>query len=263
VCVGDNVEFLNSTTGASYYLWDFGDGNTSTEFQPEHQYAAGGQYTVQLVGYDNELCITADTVEVEITIVPDVFPEIQNDVTICSGETTQLFADGSANLHWLYDITLSDINVQNPIAQPSVTTTYYVVDENECDAETLSVVVEVSSIDVNASNDTSLCIGQSAVLFASGGLIYEWSPIDFLNNPNIANPTSSPTENIDYTVTATNEDGCSDEQLVSIVVFNETPGGQIYQPLTVCEGDQVQLQAESANAWSWSLEPDMTACSSM
>jgi len=252
VCAGDNVEFLNSTTGASYYLWDFGDGNTSTEFQPEHQYAAGGQYTVQLVGYDNELCITADTVEVEITIVPDVFPEIQNDVTICSGETTQLFADGSANLHWLYDITLSDINVQNPIAQPSVTTTYYVVDENECDAETLSVVVEVSSIDVNASNDTSLCIGQSAVLFASGGLIYEWSPIDFLNNPNIANPTSSPTENIDYTVTATNEDGCSDEQLVSIVVFNETPGGQIYQPLTVCEGDQVQLQAESANAWSWS-----------
>ena len=251
VCVGDNVEFINSTTGATNYIWDFGDGTTSSEIQPTHQYLNGGTYTVQLVGYDNELCVTADTVEVEIVIIPDVAPVVQDDVVICQGETTQLSAEGSENLHWLYDITLSDISLPNPIADPSVTTTYYVVDENECDAETLNVVVEVSVLDINVSNDTSLCVGQSADLSAAGGVNYAWSPADYLDNPSAAQPTSAPQQSIDYIVTVTNEYGCSDEAEISIVVFDNVPGGQSYLPLTVCEGESVQLQAEPASAWNW------------
>jgi gliding motility-associated-like protein len=251
VCVDDMVEFVNTTSGATNYLWDFGDGTTSSEIQPTHQYSSGGVYTVRLIGFDNELCVTADTVEVEITIIPDVFPEIQDDVVICSGETVQLIAEGSDNLHWLYDITLSDITIPTPVAQPAVTTTYYVVDENECDAETLSVVVEVSVINTSASNDTSLCVGQSADLFAAGGLSYVWSPADFLDDAAVAMPTATPTESIDYTVTVTNQDGCSNEEVVSILVFEEIPGGQNYPALTICEGEQVQLQAEPGSAWSW------------
>jgi gliding motility-associated-like protein len=251
VCVGDNVEFVNTTVGAANYLWDFGDGTTSTEAQPVHQFEQGGQYTIQLVGYDNALCVTADTAQVEITIIPNVSPDIQEDVVICSGETTQLSAVGSENLHWLYDITLSDVNIPNPIAQPSVTTTYYVVDENECDAETLSVVVEVSIIDLNVSNDTALCVGQAATLLATGAVNYTWSPFDFLDDPFSNAPTSSPLTSIEYTLEATNEFGCTDEATLSIDVFNNVPGGQIYQPLQVCEGSEVQLQAEPGSAWFW------------
>jgi gliding motility-associated-like protein len=125
------------------------------------------------------------------------------------------------------------------------------VDENECDAETLSVVVEVSVINTSASNDTSLCVGQSADLFAAGGLSYVWSPADFLDDAAVAMPTATPTESIDYTVTITNQDGCSNEEVVSILVFEEIPGGQNYPALTICEGEQVQLQAEPGSAWSW------------
>ncbi|OFX28023.1 MAG: hypothetical protein A2033_14620 [Bacteroidetes bacterium GWA2_31_9] len=42
------VQFVNSTVDASSYLWDFGDGNTSTEFNPTHIYDALGTYTVSL-----------------------------------------------------------------------------------------------------------------------------------------------------------------------------------------------------------------------
>jgi len=251
LCVGDDVEFVNTTEGAANYLWDFGDGTTSNESQPVHQYEEGGQYTIQLVGYDNALCVTADTAEVEITVIPDVSPTVQDDVVICLGELTQLSADGSENLHWLYDITLSDVNVPNPQAQPSVTTTYYVVDENECDAETLSVVVEVSVLNLNVSNDTSLCVGQSALLSADGAINYVWSPIDFLDDPFSNAPTSSPTESIEYTIEATNEYGCADAATISINVFNSVPGGLSYTPLEVCEGREVQLQAEPGNAWQW------------
>lgn len=43
-----NVQFVNRSVGAISYLWDFGDGKTSTEENPLHVYAAPGLYTVTL-----------------------------------------------------------------------------------------------------------------------------------------------------------------------------------------------------------------------
>ncbi|MCO5274735.1 MAG: PKD domain-containing protein [Flavobacteriales bacterium] len=40
--------FTDQSTGASGWLWDFGDGNTSTEQHPVHTYAANGTYNVCL-----------------------------------------------------------------------------------------------------------------------------------------------------------------------------------------------------------------------
>lgn len=42
------VDFTNNSTNATIYLWDFGDGNTSTENNPTHTYATGGTYMVNL-----------------------------------------------------------------------------------------------------------------------------------------------------------------------------------------------------------------------
>ncbi len=40
--------FTNQSTGASQYLWEFGDGSTSFETNPSHTYVRSGQYTVSL-----------------------------------------------------------------------------------------------------------------------------------------------------------------------------------------------------------------------
>ncbi|MEM9933114.1 MAG: PKD domain-containing protein [Bacteroidota bacterium] len=48
-CIGNPVPFVNESQGDSLsYLWDFGDGNTSTEANPEHIYTRNGTYTVSL-----------------------------------------------------------------------------------------------------------------------------------------------------------------------------------------------------------------------
>lgn len=44
--------FYNSSTGLKNYLWQFGDGATSTENDPTHRYNAAGKYTATLTGYD-------------------------------------------------------------------------------------------------------------------------------------------------------------------------------------------------------------------
>ncbi|WP_423127949.1 PKD domain-containing protein [Gaoshiqia sp. Z1-71] len=62
--------FSNSSRGASFYYWDFGDGNGySDEFEPQYAYEHVGWFTVQLVAENEELC--TDTVSRRLLVAPD------------------------------------------------------------------------------------------------------------------------------------------------------------------------------------------------
>lgn len=56
------IQFDNLSTGASTFVWDFGDGNTSTSFNPQHTYQMDSVFLVSLVadnGYNT--CPSTDT----------------------------------------------------------------------------------------------------------------------------------------------------------------------------------------------------------
>jgi hypothetical protein len=59
------VEFANTSAYASSFVWDFGDGETSTEISPVHTYINPGTYTVQLIA---TACERADTAVSVITV---------------------------------------------------------------------------------------------------------------------------------------------------------------------------------------------------
>ncbi len=69
----NEVSFSNSSDNASNYLWNFGDGDTSTDENPTHTYSNLGQYIVALTAYQGEcsttynyvLVVEASTVAVE------------------------------------------------------------------------------------------------------------------------------------------------------------------------------------------------------
>lgn len=42
------IQFINLSSNADSYSWDYGDGTTSTEVNPNHLYTTGGTYTVRL-----------------------------------------------------------------------------------------------------------------------------------------------------------------------------------------------------------------------
>jgi PKD repeat protein len=48
------VQFLNNSTNATSYTWNFGDGNTSTSANPSHTYATGGDFTVVLTATNGD-----------------------------------------------------------------------------------------------------------------------------------------------------------------------------------------------------------------
>ncbi|NND94562.1 MAG: T9SS type A sorting domain-containing protein, partial [Flavobacteriales bacterium] len=81
------------------------------------------------------------------------------------------------------------------------------------------IVPEVNSPTLIISEDVTIDQGQTIQLSASGFSEYEWTPSDFLNDPNIADPTSTPDSTITYTVVGTDEQGCTAVDSVTITVI--------------------------------------------
>lgn len=52
-CISNEVNFTATATGANEWLWDFGDGTTSTEENPQHIYADTGRFDVTLTALNN------------------------------------------------------------------------------------------------------------------------------------------------------------------------------------------------------------------
>ena len=52
VMAADTVSFTNTSQKAATYLWNFGDGNTSSEANPTHRYFKSGDYPVTLTAVD-------------------------------------------------------------------------------------------------------------------------------------------------------------------------------------------------------------------
>jgi len=72
-----SVSFINNSTGATDYFWDFGDGNTSNVAAPNHSYNIG-TYTAMLVA-SNGPC--SDTCFKQIIAFNESFIEFPNIIT--------------------------------------------------------------------------------------------------------------------------------------------------------------------------------------
>jgi gliding motility-associated-like protein len=60
-CVPYTAEFNNISQGGTDWLWEFGDGNFSTDFEPTHTYTVSGTYNVRLIAMDTSTCNKRDT----------------------------------------------------------------------------------------------------------------------------------------------------------------------------------------------------------
>ena len=68
---GSSTQFMDKTAGEiDSWLWDFGDGNTSTEQNPAHTYAERGDYTVSLT-VSNKAGSDTDTLPIVVLAPPN------------------------------------------------------------------------------------------------------------------------------------------------------------------------------------------------
>jgi gliding motility-associated-like protein len=64
------VQFTNLSSGAIRYIWNFGDGESSTEINPSHQYNTTGTYSAELIAFNESDCSDTFSLDVSVIIVP-------------------------------------------------------------------------------------------------------------------------------------------------------------------------------------------------
>jgi gliding motility-associated-like protein len=64
------TRFRNLSSGANRYLWNFGDGESSTDFEPTHQYNTTGTFQATLYAYNVANCVDSITQNIPVLIVP-------------------------------------------------------------------------------------------------------------------------------------------------------------------------------------------------
>lgn len=180
--------------------------------------------------------------------------------TICPGGSAQLDATGAVSYEWSPPDGLSCTNCPNPVASPSKTTMYKVVgtDTLGCKA-TDSVMVYLANVPYipNISIDTSLCIdGEAKIklnnLSPISNYQYLWSPATGLDNPKSLGATATITGDITYTLTITNQQGCTGTQTVTINVDPVVLEFDL-KDVSICPDEQAILDASgNYSTWLWS-----------
>ena len=67
-CKPYTAVFLNTSLGGTNFIWDFGDGQTSTLPDPTHNYTTAGTYVVKLISHDESTCNKSDSASFIITV---------------------------------------------------------------------------------------------------------------------------------------------------------------------------------------------------
>jgi gliding motility-associated-like protein len=238
---------ISTTGGIAPFQYSFNGGT----FQSSNIFnnLAQGSYTI--VVKDDACQSITKTIDVDfddnltLTVTPVT-------TTVCAGTPVQLVATSNAAVfNWSPATGLSATNISNPVATPSVTTTYMVTATlNGCSkTETLTITVNPRPT-VTASANTAICIGNNTTLTASGAVTYSWTPATGLNTTTGASVVASPAATTTYTVTGTNANGCTNTANVTVTV-NAFPVLTVSPAATICLGSNTTLTASGATTYSW------------
>ncbi len=250
LCTGDSIQ-LNAAGGTSY-LWTPSIGlNDTTIANPMAGPLTPTNYIV--TGFDANGCSSNDSILV--TVNDDVPIDPGTDTTICSGDSTLLggspTSPNGTTYSWFPVATLNNPTLSNPIAFPTVTTTYFVVATNDTCTAIDSITITVNPPPaINAGLDIDICIGDSVQLNAIGGISYIWEPGGLLNDSTISNPIGFPNDTTQFIVSGIDINGCSAFDSVMVNV-NALPIISAGAATSICFGDSVQLTATGAISYAW------------
>ncbi len=250
ICLPDPLMLTNGSSNGNDFLWDFGDGNSSTDINPSHLYSSPGNYTVSLIVSDSNHCYTPDSTAFEVQI-GDFQTGIVPVNMVCPGEAFQLEAFGGSSYYWSPEALLNNHTIANPTAVITENTTFSVIVSDSCGVDTLSITINVSGSGISVSNDTSICLGDSTQLFAYGGENYLWSPSITLDNAASQNPLATPTSTTEYHVQITSDQGCIIHDSLTVTVVDDFPTAVLTDTLILCRGESISIIASGAEEYHW------------
>ena len=278
-CLGDSTLFTDKTTGASTlksWLWNFGDGKTSTLQNPVHKYLNPGDYSVSLTVTDIDSC--TDTF-----VVPDVHiskkpvASFTTSTPNCAGQAIT-FTDQSTTAEgtiaqWIWsfgDGATDTINTKTPTVNHiysdagTDTVKLTVVNSNGCRSLVFAYPLIINPDPVVDFTLPDVCLADSYAQFTDKSTIADNTQADFtylwnFGDPNAtaANPNTStlknPTHkytaaaNYNVTLTVTSKYGCSISKTLPFTVNGSFPQAafSVQNMGDLCSSDSVAFVDQS------------------
>ncbi len=266
-CLPVDYKFTDSSSVCSGtitgWLWDFGDGGTSTAQNPTHTFTSKAQFTVRLKVFSSNGSSSTRTKKVTVD-PPTVSVDLGPDTTICFGESI-IFdaANPGATYTWSTGETTQQIEVMDD------GTYSVVVDMGGCiGKDTVKVVTSAPAIanfgaavggnclPISVSfSDSSIAKCGKAVTgwkwtFGDGGTSTEQNPTHVY--------TTSDSFNVKLMITITG--GTTATKVKKVKVINSTFSVDLPEELKVCHGASVGLDAGVNGAvYSWTPAVGLSA----
>ncbi len=252
------VNFINTSSSATSYLWQYGDGNSNTTSLANHTYtyATGGAYNVNLIAINS---CDSDTLQLQVVIpvinVP--VPAYTQQQTSCTTEVqftnttvngvTYLWSFGDGNTSTLSSPT----NTYSTTGNYNVTLTVY----GSCDTvstlqqiNVLPPAVAVAGFNYTANScDSSITFTNTA----QGATSYQWSFGDG-NTSTLTQPTHQYAASGNYTVTQVVINLCDTDTIQqTIFIPAYTPAIAAFNYTAPPCTTQVTFNNQSSNALSY------------
>jgi gliding motility-associated-like protein len=259
-CIGNTTSFVNTSAGADSYLWNFGDGATSTEENPSHLYAAAGTYTITLTVLSSTTCNGIDSTQRTITITTPEQITLENTV-VCGEENYVLSVPSNeGTFSWSPTEGLSNPNSSSTTYSGNESQNFTVTQNNAGCITTYELQVDILKFTA-LTNDTLLCFPASIALtagFEPEGAAITWSDTNNWGSNNLLNADSTDAD-IDISVdeSATyyvqiSLQGCSIEDSVEVILANDSV--LLAADFISCPNDTVSINVQNpfaTSTYSW------------
>ena len=167
----------------------------------------GQEYYIMVDGMGGDVCNYSIKALSGVSVI-----SAGNNQTICIGESAQLQAKGGTVYQWSHPENLSNTNISNPIATPTVTTIYTVTvtgGNSQCPQSNIdSVTVFVNALNIVYLETPAYVPAVLLCLSALGANTYTWSPATGLSTTTGSTVTANPTSTTTYTVNGKTNGGC-------------------------------------------------------
>lgn len=253
ICRGDSVLLGSPAQPGLTYFWRGYNGYTSNEAQPKVSPQFPSQYILTV---SNGTCSSNDTTTVLVYDPPagNAGPDKGSCLGLGTNIGTSILSGNT------YQWTSNPIGFTSieaiPFINPTVNTTYYLVESNGyCTRyDTVNITV-VNAPEANAGPDQILCSGNTTTIGTAAvpGLTYAWDSSPFGFSATIANPQVSPNSTFTYFLRVSNS-GCTTRDTVVVTV---PPMAFAGNDQTICAGANAILgsTATSGSTYSWTSLP--------
>jgi len=230
VCFGDSVRLW--AQGGGTYQWTPAMGlSNATIAAPMATPTTSTLYRVRVTS--DKGCVNSDSIN--LTVAQPIDVSVASGTSLCRGFDMQLAANGATSYQWINNVAgLSNTNISDPVARPTVTTTYTVVgsDQYNCFKDTALVTINLHDIPtVSAGPDVQIQGGTPYQLTATASadvVSWLWSPATTLSCADCPTPMAAPKMETAYTIKVANQWGCV--AMDTIVVRLQCTQSKIYIP---------------------------------